>query len=164
MVWFAGAGEAALCEGWPRSSSGGAEVMLRTYFVQQQFSLPDLRVEKVLYKSPVLQRFFGVGLGAAPAMHEATIGRFRPLLKSNMRKLGCDDSPRSFFNQNASGKRDPEIHRTKKCNQWYFGLKTPIGVDANEGAVHSVATTAATVADSRVLPDLGYQVVMATVA
>jgi IS5 family transposase len=56
--------------------------------------------------------------------------------------------------KNASGERNPEIHQTKKGNQWCFGLKAHIGVDAKEGTVHSVVTTAANVADSRVLPDL----------
>ena len=56
--------------------------------------------------------------------------------------------------KNASGERDPEMHQTKKGNQWYFGLKAHIGVDAKEGTVHSVVTTAANVADSTVLPEL----------
>ena len=56
--------------------------------------------------------------------------------------------------KNIEGERDPEMHQTKKGNQWYFGLKAHIGVDAKEGTVHSVVTTAANVADSRVLPEL----------
>ena len=54
----------------------------------------------------------------------------------------------------AAGERDPEMHQTKKGNQWYFGLKAHLRVDAKQGTVHSVVTTAANVADSRVLPDL----------
>jgi len=67
----------------------------------------------------------------------------------------CDHHPCTFFDtKNASGERDPEMHQTKKGKQWYFGLKAHVGVDAKEGTVHSVVTTAANVADSRVLPDL----------
>jgi IS5 family transposase len=56
--------------------------------------------------------------------------------------------------KNAAGKRDPEMHQTKKGNQWYFGLKAHIGVDSKEGIVHSLCTSAASVADKHMLPDL----------
>jgi IS5 family transposase len=56
--------------------------------------------------------------------------------------------------RNASGKRDQEMHQTRKGKQWYFGLKAHIGVDAKEGTVHSVCTTAASVADCHMLPEL----------
>jgi IS5 family transposase len=50
--------------------------------------------------------------------------------------------------------RDPEMHQTRKGNQWYFGLKAHIGVDAKQGTMHTMVTTAANVSDCRVLPDL----------
>jgi IS5 family transposase len=56
--------------------------------------------------------------------------------------------------KNSTRKRDPEMHQTKKGNQWYFGAKAHIGVDSKEGVVHSVATSAASVADAHMLPDL----------
>ena len=56
--------------------------------------------------------------------------------------------------KNASGERDPEMHQTRKGNQWYFGLKAHIGVDSKQGVVHSVCTSAASVADCHMLPDL----------
>ena len=56
--------------------------------------------------------------------------------------------------KNAAGERDPEMHQTKKGNQWYFGLKAHVGVDAKSGTVHSVATSAANVSDVHMLPDL----------
>jgi len=62
----------------------GLEIMLRTYFVQQWFNLSDPGVEEALYESPVLQRFVGVDLGAAPAPDETTICRFRHLLESTI--------------------------------------------------------------------------------
>ena len=47
--------------------------------------------------------------------------------------------------KNASGERDPEMHQTKKGNQWYFGMKAHIGVDAGTGYTHKVSATAANV-------------------
>ena len=62
------------------------------------------------------------------------------------------EAPSSTKNQ--SGQRDPEMHQTRKGRQWHFGMKAHIGVDAETKLVHSVAATAANVADSRVLPEL----------
>ncbi|MDQ2834301.1 MAG: IS5 family transposase [Acidobacteriota bacterium] len=155
----------------------GLEIMLRTYFVQQWFNLSDPGVEEALYESPVLQRFAGVDLGAAPAPDETTVCRFRHLLEKHdlcgmmleavnihLEAKGIKIATGTIVDatilhapsstKNASGERDPEMHQTKKGNQWYFGLKAHTGVDAKEGTVHSVVTTAANVADSRVLPDL----------
>ena len=157
----------------------GLEIMLRTYFVQQWFNLSDPGVEEALYESPVLQRFTGVDLGAAPAPDETTICRFRHLLEKHdldlcgmmldavnihLEAKGIRIATGTIVDatilhapsstKNATGTRDPEMHQTKKGNQWYFGLKAHIGVDAKEGTVHTVVTTAANVADSRVLPDL----------
>jgi IS5 family transposase len=56
--------------------------------------------------------------------------------------------------KNEKKQRDPEMHQTKKGKQWFFGLKTHIGVDSKEGHVHSAATSAASVADKHMLPDL----------
>jgi IS5 family transposase len=61
----------------------GLEIMLRVYFVQQWFNLSDPGVEEALYESPVLQRFVGVDLGAAPAPDETTVLRFRHLLEKH---------------------------------------------------------------------------------
>ncbi len=155
----------------------GLEIMLRTYFVQQWFNLSDPGVEEALYESPVLQRFVGVDLGAAPAPDETTICRFRHLLEKHdlcgmmfetvnihLEAKGIRIATGTIVDatiihapsstKNASGERDPGMHQTKKGNQWYFGLKAHIGVDAKQGTVHSVATTAANVADCHMLPDL----------
>jgi IS5 family transposase len=56
--------------------------------------------------------------------------------------------------KNAQGERDPEMHQTRKGNQWYFGMKAHIGMDSKSGIVHSVCTTAASVADKHMLADL----------
>src|ERR1017187_136407 len=155
----------------------GLAIMLRTYFVQQWFNLSDPGVEEMFYESAALRRFAGVDLGVAPAPDETTICRFRHLLEKH--RLGEEmletvnrhlasrgiriatgtivdatiiHAPSSI--KNASGKRDPEMHQTRKGNQWYFGLKAHIGVDSKQGVVHSVCTSAASVADKHMLPDL----------
>jgi transposase, IS5 family len=155
----------------------GLAIMLRTYFVQQWFNLSDPGVEEALYESAALRRFVGVDLGVAPAPDETTVLRFRHLLeKHGLGGLMLDavnvhleakgiriatgtivdatiiHAPSST--KNSSGERDPEMHQTKKGNQWYFGLKAHIGVDSKEGTVHTVITTAASVADCHMLPGL----------
>ena len=49
--------------------------------------------------------------------------------------------------KNREGKRDPEMHQNKKGNEWHFGMKAHIGVDAATGLVHSLVSTAANVQD-----------------
>src|ERR1700722_19138011 len=155
----------------------GLSIMLRTYFVQQWFNLSDPGVEEALYESTALRRFVGVDLGVAPAPDETTVLRFRHLLeRHDLGGLMLDavnlhleakgirirtgtivdatiiHAPSST--ENASGERDPEMHQTRKGKQWYFGLKAHIGVDSKQGHVHSVCTTAASVADKHMLADL----------
>ena len=166
---------------YPKAGNGrrpvGLEVMLRAYFVQQWFNLSDTGVEDALYDSPALRRFVGVDLGMAAAPDETTILRFRHLLEAH--DLGgamLDEVNRHLATKgiristgtivdatiihapsstkNSSGERDPEMHQTKKGNQWYFGLKAHIGVDSKEGVVHSVCTSAASVADCHMMADL----------
>jgi len=155
----------------------GLSILLRTYFVQQWFNLSDPGVEEALYESAALRRFVGVDLGIAPAPDETTILRFRHVLEKHelcglmleavnihLEAKGIRIATGTIVDatiihapcstKNASGLRDPERHQTKKGNQWYFGLKAHIGVDAKEGHVHSVATSAANVADMHMLPDL----------
>ena len=66
----------------------------------------------------------------------------------------CHHPGRACSTKNQRGERDPEMHQVKKGNQWHFGMKAHVGVDAGTKLVHSVAATAAHVADSRVLPEL----------
>jgi IS5 family transposase len=56
--------------------------------------------------------------------------------------------------KNQGQQRDPEMHQTKKGNQWYFGMKAHVGVDSKTKIIHTAAATGANVADSAVLPDL----------
>jgi transposase, IS5 family len=166
---------------YPKAGNGrqpvGLDIMLRTYFVQQWFNLSDPGVEEAFYESPVLRRFVGVDLGAAPAPDETTILRFRHLLEQHrlgeailhrvnlhLDRQGIRITTGTIVDatiiaapsstKNRTGERDPEMHQTKKGNQWYFGLKAHIGVDSKETVVHSVCTSAASVADAHMLPDL----------
>ena len=133
-------------------------------------------MEDALYDSAAVQRF--VGLAAQdPRADETTILNFRHLLEQHA--LGACCWPRSpgiwrrgavrlregtivdatimeapASTKNDAQQRDPEMHQVKKGNQWYFGMKAHIGVDAQTGLVHSVATTAANVADVTQVPQL----------
>jgi len=155
----------------------GLSIMLRIFFLQQWFNLSDPGAEEALYESAALRRFAGVDLGRAPAPDETTICRFRHLLERH--DLGGEmldtvnghlagkgikiatgtivdatiiHAPSSTKNEKKE--RDPEMHQTRKGNQWYFGLKAHIGVDSKVGIVHSVCTSAASVADKHMLPEL----------
>jgi transposase, IS5 family len=166
---------------YPKAGNGrrpvGLSIMLRTYFMQQWFNLSDPGVEEALYESATLRRFAGVDLGVAPAPDETTVLRFRHLLEKHdlcgamldavnlhLEAKGIRIATGTIVDatiihapsstKNTKKERDPAMHQTKKGNQWYFGLKAHIGVDAKEGHVHSVATSAANVSDVHMLPDL----------
>lgn len=166
---------------YPKAGNGrqpvGLAIMLRTYFLQQWFSLSDPGMEEAFYESPVLRRFAGVDLGVAAAPDETTILRFRHLLERHdlcgemleavngyLESKGIRITTGTIVDatiihapsstKNASGERDPQMHQTKKGNQWYFGAKAHIGVDSKETVVHTVITSAASVADKHMLPDL----------
>jgi len=166
---------------YPKAGNGrqpvGLSIMLRTYFLQQWFGLSDPGMEEAFYESPVLRRFAGVDLGVAAAPDETTILRFRHLLEEHdlcgqmldtvnlyLESKGIRITTGTIVDatiihapsstKNSSGKRDPEMHQTQKGKQWYFGAKAHIGVDSKETVVHSVITSAASVADKHMLPDL----------
>ena len=166
---------------YPKAGNGrrpvGLGIMLRTYFVQQWFNLSDPGVEEALYDSTSLRRFVGVDLGVAPAPDETSVCRFRHLLEKHdlgglmleavnvhLEAKGIRITTGTIVDatiihapsstKNSTRERDPEMHQTRKGKQWYFGLKAHIGVDSKEGVVHSVCTSAASVADVHMLPDL----------
>lgn len=153
------------------------EMMLRIYFLQQWFNLSDPAAEDMLYDSVSMQGFIGLDLGETAAPDETTICRFRHLLERNDLgealfqyvleyletqgiKVGNGtivdasiiSAPSST--KNKDGKRDPDMHQTKKGNQWFFGMKAHIGVDSRTKLIHAVAATAANVHDATCLPDL----------
>jgi IS5 family transposase len=155
----------------------GLERMLRIHFLQHWFNLSDPAVEEALYDSQAMRRFVGIDLGREPAPDETTVCKFRHLLEEHdlgsslFSHIACYleenglkvakgtivdatiiDAPSST--KNKKGARDPEMHQTKKGNQWYFGMKAHIGVDSRTKLIHSVAATAANVHDSQLLGDL----------
>ncbi len=153
------------------------ERMLRLYFLQQWFNLSDPAVEEAVYDSQAMRRFVGIDLGHEPVPDETTVCRFRHLLEAHdlgrrlfdevQRHLAANglqvatgtivdatiiNAPCSTKNREKA--RDPEMHQTKKGNQWYFGMKAHVGVDSRTKLIHAVVATPANVADCRVLPDL----------
>ncbi len=155
----------------------GLERMLRIHFLQHWFNLSDPAVEEALYDSRAMRRFVGIDLGREPAPDETTVCKFRHLLEAHnlgdqlfaligeyLQENGMQvstgtivdatiiDAPSSTKNKDKA--RDPEMHQTKKGNQWYFGMKAHIGVDSQSKLIHSVAATAANVHDSQMLEDL----------
>lgn len=155
----------------------GLERMLRIYFLQHWFNLSDPAAEEALYDSRALRRFVGIDLGREAAPDETTICKFRHLLErhdlgdrlfelineylqENGMKISTGTivdatiitAPSSTKNKDKS--RDPEMHQTRKGNQWYFGMKGHIGVDSKTKLIHSVVATAANVHDSQILGDL----------
>ena len=181
---------------YPKARTGrppfAIETMLRIHYLQQWFSLSDPAMEEALHDVPLFREFARLDGALDRLPDESTILRFRHLLEKHdlapdmlrvvndllsykglLLKAGTVvdatliSAPSST--KNASGERDPEMHQTRKGNQWYFGMKAHIGVDAESGLVHSVATTAANVNDvtqahkllhgqeTDVLADAGYQ-------
>ena len=143
--------------------------MLRIHFMQQWFTLSDPAMEEALHDVPLFREFAALNYETR-LPDESTILRFRHLLEENklaaqilqtvnellqakglLLKAGTVvdatliAAPSST--KNASGERDPEMHQTKKGNQWHFGMKAHIGVDADSGLVHTVRGTAANVND-----------------
>jgi IS5 family transposase len=146
------------------------ERMLRVYFVQQWYGLADEAVEDALYDSQALRGFAGIELNRDPVPDATTVLHFRHWLERHdltkelfdevnamleergllMRQGTIVDAtiiaaPPSTKNKLKS--RDPEMHQTRKGNQWHFGMKAHIGVDVASGLVHTVVGTAANEAD-----------------
>jgi transposase, IS5 family len=155
----------------------GVERMLRIHFLQHWFNLSDPAVEEALYDSRAMRHFVGIDLGREPVPDETTICKFRHLLEAHqlgeqlfalirtyLAEQGVQISRGTIVDatiinapsstKNRTKERDPEMHQTKKGNQWYFGMKAHIGVDSRSKLIHSVAATAANVHDSQVLPEL----------
>ena len=155
----------------------GLERMLRIYFLQQWFNLSDPAVEEALYDSLAMRQFVGIDLGREPAPDETTVCKFRHLLEANhlgdrlfaevnryLQAQGLKVATGTIVDatliaapsstKNAKGERDPEMHQTRKGQQWYFGMKAHIGVDSQSKLIHSVAASAANVHDKHALPHL----------
>jgi transposase, IS5 family len=157
------------------------ERMLRIHFIQHwfnlAFNLADLACEEALYDSASLRRFVGIDLGSEPVPDATTMLRFRRLLNDNklgealFARVGKELQARGIkvntgtivdatiigapsSTKNADKANDPEMHQTRKGQQWYFGMKLHIGVDSQTGLAHRAMVTAANVHDTHPLPDL----------
>ncbi|WP_305806958.1 IS5 family transposase [Stenotrophomonas sp. YIM B06876] len=159
---------------YPKSGGPGRqpyrlETMLRIHLLQQWYALSDPAMEEALCDTPLMRQFARLG-GLEEIPDETTILNFRRLLEkqqlaaalfnqvnTHLARKGLSlragtivdatiiNAPSST--KNGDGKRDPEMHQTKKGNQWYFGMKAHIGVDEHSGLVHHVHCTAANVGD-----------------
>ena len=143
------------------------QMMLRIHFMQPGFTLSDPPMDKVLHDTPLFRDLAGQSWdGLLP--NERTILRFRRLFdrhqlavriaavvdclrRGKNRMLtagtGVDTTPTAapFSTKNQAGKHEPEMRQTKNGDQWHFGMKAHIGVDAESGLVHTVMGTAADV-------------------
>ena len=140
------------------------------YCLQQWYGLADEALEDAIYDSQALRDFVGIDLSRESVPDATTLLKFRRLLEKNdltkalfeeinrhlgergllMRAGTIVDAtilaaPPSTKNRDKA--RDPEMHQTKKGNEWHFGMKAHIGVDAESGLVHTVTGTAANVGD-----------------
>jgi IS5 family transposase len=159
---------------YPKGERGrppiGLERMLRVYFLQQWYGLADEALEDTLYDSQALRGFARIDLSADAVPDATTLLKFRRLLETNdlckglFAAVNTDLTARGLLlregtlvdatllaappsTKNAKKERDPEMHQTKKGNQWYFGMKAHIGADRDSKLVHTVVVTAANVAD-----------------
>lgn len=153
------------------------EIMLRMYLLQCWFTLSDEGVEDAIYDSYAMRKFMGINFLEMDVPDATTLLKFRHLLEEHglgkrffdainrcleragrmMRGGSIVDAtlisaPSST--KNAKKERDPEMHQTKKGNQWHFGMKCHTGVDAGSGFVHTVEVTAANVHDITVAAKL----------
>lgn len=166
---------------YPKAGNGrppvGLERMLRMYFVANWFNLADEACEDALYDIPAFREFCRIDLGRERVPDATTLMNFRHLLEQH--KLGAAlfatvgellmqngmklsggtivdatliAAPPSTKNEDKQ--RDPEMHQTKKGNEWHFGMKLHIGTDSQTGLVHSASVTAANVHDSQEVSNL----------
>lgn len=166
--------------------------MLRMYCLQQWFGLSDEGLEDTIYDSQAMRMFLGLDLAVEDVPDATTLLKFRRLLETHgltkrlMEEIGAHlqekglllregtlvdatiiEAPSSTKNREHA--RDPEMHQTKKGNQWHFGMKVHVGVDMASGLVHSAVVSAANDSDvahaadvlhgdeKRVYADAGYQ-------
>ena len=159
---------------YPKKGNGRPPMMLQTmlriHFMQQWFGYSDPAMEDALYDIPLLRRFAKLDAFEEVMPDETTILRFRHILeKHNLAQAIFDEVQGRLHQQgllmkkgtlvdatliaapsstkNKDKQRDPEMTSSKKGNQWYFGMKAHIGVDAQGGLVHTVVCTTGKEAD-----------------
>ena len=146
------------------------ETMLRMYLMQNWFNLSDEGIEDAIYDSYAMRSFMHLDFLTEQVPDATTLLHFRHLIeenkigkrifddvKSRLEKAGLIMHGGSIVDatiiaapsstKNKEGKRDPEMHQTKKGNQWYHGMKVHSGVDAGSGYVHTITGTPANVHD-----------------
>lgn len=146
------------------------ETMLRMYLMQVWFSLSDEGIEDAVYDSYAMRSFLGINFLLDQVPDATTLLKFRHLIEKHkigeqifadvtrrLQEAGLMMHGGSIVDatiisapsstKNREGKRDPEMHQTKKGNQWYHGMKVHAGVDAGSGYVHTITGTAANVHD-----------------
>jgi len=152
-------------------------VMLRIYCLQQWYNLSDPGAEEALYDIQSMRAFAGLELGRDAIPDETTILNFRHLLERHdltkavfaavaehlqakgelLRGGTIVDATliaASPSTKNEEHQRDPEMSSSKKGNQWFFGMKAHIGVDAESGLVHTAGVTTGKVHDAKVMANL----------
>lgn len=161
--------EAVIEPHYPKAGKGRRPyplpTMLRIHCMQQWYNLSDPAMEDALYEIASMRLFAGLSLDKAIPDH-STILKFRHLLEKHGLARQIFDEMNRWLSEsgvllkegslidatiieapsstkNKAGERDPEMHQTKKGNQWHFGMKAHIGVDARTGITHSFTTTAA---------------------
>lgn len=159
---------------YPRGYRGrppiGIERMLRLYFIQQWYGLSDEGVEETITDSQAMRAFVGIDLLRESVPDATTLLHFRHLLETHaltqalFERINEELATKGLLmkegtiadatllaapssTKNKSKERDPQMHSTKKGQQYYFGMKAHIGVDAQSGLVHSLAGTAANETD-----------------
>lgn len=166
---------------YPRAGNGrrpySLAVMLRIYFLQQWYQLSDPGAEEALYDIQSMRAFAGLELGRDAIPDETTILNFRHLLEAHGLAKAIFDAVAAHLEdkgallrggtimdatliaaspstKNKEGRRDPDMSQSKKGNQWYFGMKVHVGVDAKSGLVHVAGVTTGKVHDAKVMDNL----------
>jgi transposase, IS5 family len=175
--------EGVIAPHYPRAGANGGRrpypiaVMLRIYCLQQWYNLSDPGAEEALYDIESMRAFCDLELGRDPIPDETTILNFRHLLEAQALTKTVFEAVADHLEargallrggtivdatliaaspstKNQAGKRDPEMRSSKKGNQWYFGMKAHIGVDARSGLVHTAGVTSGSVHDAKVMDRL----------
>jgi transposase, IS5 family len=175
--------EAVIDPHYPKAGPNGGRrpypiaVMLRIYCLQQWYNLSDPGAEEALYDIQSMRAFCHLELGRDAIPDETTILNFRHLLEAHALTKAVFEAVAEHLEargallrggtivdatliaaspstKNEEGKRDPEMRSSKKGNQWYFGMKAHIGVDASSGLVHTAGVTSGSVHDAKVMDHL----------
>ena len=155
----------------------GIETMFRMYLLQTWYNLSDEALEDAIYDSYAMRKFMHLDFLEESVPDATTLCKFRKIIVENGLAQRYFEAVKSFMEangyimhggsivdgtiidapkstKNAENSRDPEMHQTKKGNQWYFGGKLHVGVDAGSGLIHTVKVTSANVHDATVAHEL----------